>query len=47
MKKKKRLVSVSQLAKMKGVTRQAIRKAIVEGRIKGAKKVGEQWVIQI
>ncbi len=47
MKKNKKQVSVSQLAKMHGVTRQAIRKAIVEGRIKNAKKIGNQWAIWI
>ncbi len=47
MKKKKKLLSVSQLAKVKGVTRQGIRKAIVERRILGARKIGHQWVIEI
>ena len=47
MKKRKKLLSVSQLAKVKGVTRQAIRKAIVEKRILGAYKVGHCWVIEV
>lgn len=46
MSKPKNLVSVSQLAKLKGQTPQAIRKAIKERRIK-AFKVGEQWVVEI
>ena len=40
------LVSVSQLARIKGHSSQAIRKAIKKGRIK-AFKVGSQWVINI
>ena len=44
--KKKHLVTVTQLAKIKGVTRQAILKAIAEGRIKGAYKIGNNWVIE-
>lgn len=45
MKKVKlKLFSVSQYAKLKGVTPQAIRKAIKERRIY-AEKVGCQWVI--
>lgn len=37
-------VTVSQFAKLKGVTTQAIRKAIKEKRI-WAEKVGCQWII--
>lgn len=44
-KKREREVTVSQLAKILGITRQAVRKAIVEGRIKNARKLGHQWVI--
>jgi len=40
-----KLVSVSQLAKIKGHSPQAIRKAIKVGRIK-ASKIGNQWVIK-
>lgn len=43
---KEYLVSVSQLAKIRGVSPQAIRKAIESGRIK-ARKIGQQWVINI
>lgn len=47
MKKKKKQVSVTQLAKTLGITRQGVRKAIVEGRIRNAKKIGTQWVIEV
>lgn len=40
------LVSVSQLAKIRKVTPQAIRKAIKEKRIK-ARRIGKQWVINL
>lgn len=44
---KQRQVSVTELARIKKVTPQAIRKAIREERILGAKKIGCQWVIAI
>ena len=37
--------TVSQLAKKRGVTSQAIRKAIKEGRVPGA-KLGHYWLIR-
>jgi len=41
-----RLVSITQLAKIKGHSPQAIRKAIKTGRIK-AFKIGKQWVVRV
>lgn len=45
--RKKKLLTVSQFASRVGVTRQAIRKAIVEKRLKyHAYKIGHNWVIE-
>lgn len=43
----KKLITVSEMAKRLRVTPQAIRKAIAEKRIKGARKIGHYWVIAI
>lgn len=46
--KKKKLLSISQMAKRLGITRQGLRKAIVEKRLKyKAYKIGEQWCIEV
>jgi excisionase family DNA binding protein len=46
--KKKKLLSISQMAKRLGITRQAVRKAIVEKRLKyRAYKIGAQWVVEV
>ena len=46
MNKNNNLVSVSQLAKIRGHSPQAIRKGIKSGRYK-AFKIGSQWVVDI
>ena len=45
---KKRLMTISQLAKIKGITRQGLRKSLVEGRLKyKSYKLGNQWIIEV
>lgn len=44
-KKQRDQITIAQLAFIRHVTTQAIRKAIREGRIK-ATKIGKQWVIR-
>jgi excisionase family DNA binding protein len=46
--KKKKLLSISEMAKRLGISRQAVRKAIVEKRLKyRAYKIGNQWVVEV
>lgn len=38
--------SVTQFAKILGITRQGVRKAIIENRLQCAYKVGNQWIVE-
>ena len=47
-KEKVRLVTITQLANKMGITRQGLRKAIVEKRLRyKAYKLGNNWVVEV